>query len=162
MRTLCDSAKFRSVMGRFATGVTILTYERDGYAAGMTANAFLSVSLSPQLVLVSARLQSRFCESVKEAGRFCINFLSEEQTKLSSHFGGKPDENLQVPMCYEHGIPYLRGSMAHVMVRTAAIHDAGDHKLYIAEVENVVEYEEARPLLFYRGKYQRIASECVL
>ena len=163
MLSASDSAKFRSVMGRFATGVTIVSYDHDGEAAGMTANAFLSVSLSPQLILVSARNQSRFCQSVTHGTRFCVNFLRKEQQLVSGHFGGRPVDGLSVPFAYEQGIPFIEGSLAHVMVRTAAIHEAGDHQLYIAEVEHLQEDEEAEPLLFYRGKYRQMyADEQVL
>lgn len=162
MLSPCDSRKFRSVMGRFATGVTIVSYERDGVPTGMTANAFLSVSLSPQLILISARNESRFCQTVRIGTRFCVNFLSKEQEQVSGHFGGRPLEGLEVPFSYEQDVPVIGGSLAHIVVRTAAIHEAGDHQLYVAEVEQIREDEAAEPLLFYGGKYRRMHFEPAL
>ncbi|MBU9366708.1 flavin reductase family protein [Burkholderia multivorans] len=159
MPTTCDSKKFRSVMGRFATGVTIVSYERDGEPAGMTANAFLSVSLTPQLILISVRSESRFCHAVKVGTRFCVNFLRKEQEVVSGHFGGRPHEGLDVPFQYEQGVPLIEGSLAHIVVRTHAIHEAGDHQLYVAEVEHIREDETAEPLLFYAGKYRQMHVE---
>ena len=154
-----DSAKFRSVMSRFATGVTVVSYDRDGEPTGMTANAFLSVSLSPQLILISARNQSRFCQSVVQGTRFCVNFLRREQQYVSGHFGGCPIEGLDVPFKYEEEVPLIDGSLAYVIVRTDAIHEAGDHRLYIAAVEHLHEDEHAEPLLFYQGEYRRMHTE---
>lgn len=154
-----DPACFRRVMGKFATGVTVVTWLRDGAPAGMTANAFMSVSLEPQLVLVSARNASRFCASVGTGHTFGINFLGEHQEDLSAHFGGKASEGLGAMAMHGSGTPYLPESLAHLIVRVAAIHPAGDHRLYVAEVMALEENAEASPLLFYGGRYGRLAGQ---
>lgn len=153
--------QFRRVMGKFATGVTVITYMREGDAAGMTANAFLSVSIEPQLILVSARNASRFCASVAAGDTFGVNFLAEHQEDLSAHFGGRAVAGIDVPIGYEAGTPYIRDSLAHIVARVVDIHQAGDHKLFIGQAEHLVENEHANPLLFYRGKYARMASAAV-
>lgn len=155
---ISDSSSFRRVMGKFATGVTVVTWLRDGEPAGMTANAFMSVSLEPQLVLVSARNASRFCTSVGVGNRFGINFLGEHQEDLSAHFGGKACEGLGAMATHDCGTPYLPEGLAHVIVKVVDVHPAGDHQLYVAEVLALNENEAVNPLLFYGGRYGRLAG----
>jgi flavin reductase (DIM6/NTAB) family NADH-FMN oxidoreductase RutF len=150
-------------MGKFATGVTVVTWLRDGEPAGMTANAFMSVSLEPQLVLVSARNASRFCASVGAGDTFGINFLGAHQENLSAHFGGKASDGLGAMGMHGSGTPYLPESLAHLIVRVTDIHPAGDHQLYVAEVMALEENDndEASPLLYYGGRYGRLAGSQV-
>lgn len=146
----------RATMGLFATGVTVITFMADGQPAGMTANAFMSVSLEPPLVLVSIRSTSRFNEWVREGVRYGINFLAEDQRALSGHFGGRPVEGIDLPFCEHQGTPLLQGSLVHIVSRAVDVHPAGDHFLYIGEVEYVRFGEQRRPLIFYSGKYQQV------
>jgi flavin reductase (DIM6/NTAB) family NADH-FMN oxidoreductase RutF len=153
-----DAKLFRSVMGLFATGVTVISYVADGQPAGMTANAFMSVSMEPPLVLVSVRKQSRFNDAVKAGVLYGVNFLAESQQALSAHFGGKRDEALRVPFIEKNGIPLLEGSLAHIVARTAAVHQAGDHLLYIGEIEYLQLGEQRKPLVFFSGKYKQVEA----
>lgn len=154
--TAIDSTVLRATMGLFATGVTVLTYRLDGEPAGMTANAFMSVSLEPPLVLVSVRANSRFNQWVSEGVRYGINFLAEDQREFSAHFGGRPQAGLALPFCEHEGTPLLDGSLVHLVARTVDVHPAGDHLLYIGELEYVRYGNQRRPLVFYSGKYQQI------
>ena len=153
-----DPARFRRVMGKFATGVTVVTWLREGTPAGMTANAFMSVSLEPQLVLVSARNASRFSASMAVGDSFAINFLGEHQEALSSHFGGRATEGLGEMARRDCGTPFLPESLAHLIVRVNAIHPAGDHQLYVADVRALEENDAVAPLLYYGGRYGRLAG----
>src|SRR5882757_1097654 len=103
---------YRAVMGQFATGVTVVTYGCTGQISGMTANAFMSVSIEPPLALVSVRRASRFIAAVTEGIRFGISVLGENQQQLSGHFGGKPVAGLQVEFDFHDGIPLIAGSLA--------------------------------------------------
>jgi len=156
--TAVDPALFRAVMRRFATGVTVVSHRRDdGTPAGMTANAFLSVSMTPPLVLVSVRRQSAFNAQVGLGGRYGVNFLAEHQQQLSAHFGGRRDERLQPPFfAGAHGVPLLQGSLAHAVARVVDVHPAGDHLLVIGEVEQLQCGAEAPPLIFYGGAYKQL------
>ena len=87
-----DAKSFRVLMGRFATGVTVVTYDCDGQPGGLTVNGFLSVSMRPPLVLVSVRSQSRFSGHMHIGSRYGVNLLAEKQQYLSAHFAGRPDE----------------------------------------------------------------------
>src|ERR1700741_5464380 len=107
-----DEKTLRTCMGHFATGVTVVTYLADGTPAGMTANAFMSVSLDPPLVLVSVRASSRFNSWVRLGVRYGINFLAESQRPLSVHFGGRPNDALEIPFITEGQTPLLGGSLA--------------------------------------------------
>ena len=151
-----DAKVLRATMGMFATGVTVVTYRLDGQPAGMTANAFMSVSLEPPLVLVSVRNSSRFNQWVEVGVRFGINFLAEDQRALSAHFGGSPQDDLELPFGEHDGTPLLEGSLVQLVARAVDVHPAGDHVLYIGELEYVRHGAQRRPLVFYSGKYQQM------
>jgi len=155
-RQVLDPKLLRATMGMFATGVTVVTYRLDGEPAGMTANAFTSVSLEPALVLVSVRENSRFNQWVREGVRYGINFLAEDQRALSAHFGGRPHADLALPFCEHEGTPLIEGSLVQLVARTVDVHPAGDHLLYIRELEYIRWGTQRRPLVFYSGKYQQM------
>jgi flavin reductase (DIM6/NTAB) family NADH-FMN oxidoreductase RutF len=154
-----DSKLLRASMGLFVTGVTVVTFVADGKPTGMTVNAFMSVSLEPPLVLVSVRSSSRFNQWVRQDVRFGINVLAEDQRALSAHFGGRPEEGLDLPFSWQRDTPLLDGSLVHVVSRTVDVHLAGDHYLYIGEVEYVRFGEQRRPLVFYSGKYHQVHTQ---
>ena len=143
-------------MGKFATGVTVLTYRGETETYGMTANAFMSLSIDPPMILIAARQQSRFAAMVRRGDRFGVSFLSEDQQHLSAHFGGRP--NAAVSCDYQDlaGTPVLRMALVQMAVRADAIHDGGDHKIYIAVVEEMDEPGRGRPLVFYSGSYKQL------
>jgi flavin reductase (DIM6/NTAB) family NADH-FMN oxidoreductase RutF len=153
-----DARLLRATMGLFATGVTVVTYRVDGEPAGMTANAFMSVSLEPPLVLVSVRASARFRQWVGEGVRYGINFLAEDQRALSAHFGGRPQADIAPPFCEHQGTPLLAASLVQLVARTVDVHPAGDHLLYIGELEHVKYGAQRRPLIFYSGRYQQIQT----
>jgi flavin reductase (DIM6/NTAB) family NADH-FMN oxidoreductase RutF len=161
-RKILDTKMLRTCMGLFATGVTVVTYTADGSPAGMTANAFMSVSLDPPLVLVSVRASSRFNKWVQRGVHYGINLLGESQRPLSMHFGGSPSDGLALPFISDQGTPLLDGSLAQIVARTVDVHPAGDHYLYIGEVESVRFGEHERPLVFYGGRYRQILTHLPL
>lgn len=155
--TAIDATAFRAVMRRFATGVTIISHNgTDGLPTGMTANAFLSVSMTPPLVLVSVRRQSSFNAQIRVGDCYGVNFLAEHQQHLSAHFGGQRDSSLTPDFFDSHGVPLLEGSLAYIVARVTDIHPAGDHLLYIAEIEHLHCGHEAPPLIFYSGAYRQL------
>lgn len=151
-----DPELFRRVMGRFATGVTVVSFLRNGVPAGMTVNAFLSVSLQPPLVLVSVRKTSRFVEHVHLGDRCGINILSEQQRHLGPHFASQPEQEVEARFSDHAGTPLLDGSLAQIIARVVDIHPAGDHLLYIAAIEHLAHGPEAQPLIFFSGRYKQI------
>ncbi len=151
-----DPRAFRDVMGRFATGVTVVSFTRVGEAAGMTVNSFLSVSLEPPLVLVSVRREARFTADVGIGDRYGVNVLSDAQQPLSAHFANRPVPGLAVPFSHLYGTPLIDGSLAQIIARVVDIHEAGDHLLYIGRIEHLWHGPEAKPLIFFTGKYKHI------
>ena len=157
---LIDARLFRSTMGRFATGVTVVTaFHDDGHPHAMTVNAFLSVSLDPPLVLVSLNNRSRMNTHLHLGGRYGINVLAASQEEHSRHFGGRSVEGLEVNWLphLDPDVPLLDGCVAHIVARVVDIHPAGDHTLYIGQVE-YLRYWERRPLLFFSGKYKKVEA----
>jgi flavin reductase (DIM6/NTAB) family NADH-FMN oxidoreductase RutF len=142
-------------LGRFASGVTVITARYEGHTHGMTANAFVSVSLDPPLVLVSLDNRSYMHRILPRVGRYGVSVLAEDQEVLSNHFAGHTVEGLQIRFTMLNGIPLLEGAVAYFVVRVIDAHPAGDHSLYIGWVEHF-ESRDEKPLLFYAGRYQRL------
>jgi len=158
MEKTFDSGLFRKVMGQFATGVTVVTYLAEGEVRAMTANAFMSVSLDPPLAAIAVRRVSKFTSAISQGDRFGVSFLVESQKALSDHFGGRPAASIEPPFEYHGGIPLIRDSLAQLVLRTVHVHEAGDHLLYVGEVEHLELGRERRPLVFYSGGYTQITS----
>jgi flavin reductase len=157
--------EFRKAMGCFATGVTIVTVDLDGEVHGMTANAFASVSLDPLLLLVCVDRRARTHAHLHARKRFGINILGEQQRAISEYYarpvyshenaeqeaGARFDRTVQ-------GTPVLHGALAYLECRLTSTQEAGDHTIFIAEVEEVV-VRRGDPLLFFCGRYRKIGHE---
>jgi flavin reductase len=156
---------FRRAMGCFATGVTIITVDLDGEVHGMTANAFSSVSIDPLLVLVCVDHSTRTHAHLHARKRFGINVLSEQQRAISEYYA-RPERvheqaEAEAGARFDrtgHGTPMLHGSLAYLECRLHSAEAAGDHTIFIAEVEDVV-VREGDPLLFFRGLYRKLGEE---
>ena len=152
--------ELRQVMGRFATGVTVVTTTQRSVIHGMTANAFLSVSLRPPLVLVSLG-RCRMSEMLPRTGRYGVSVLAADQEHFATHFAGQRVSPVEPEFVWEHDLPLLAGALAHVGCRVIDVHAAGDHVLWIGEVEHL-SHREGEPLLFYTGRFgtlREISSE---
>ena len=143
--------ELRNVMGRFATGVTVVTTTHRDTIHGMTANAFLSVSLRPPLVLVSLG-RCRMSEMLPRTGRYGVSVLASDQEQYAAHFAGQRVADSEPRFVWENDLPLLEGALAHVGCRVVDVHPAGDHVLWIGEVEHLY-HREGEPLLFYTGRF---------
>src|ERR1051326_5926413 len=146
---------FRKAMGAFATGVTIITVDLEGTVHGMTANAFASVSLDPTLVLVCVDHTTRTHAHLHAKKRFRINVLADGQRAISEYYarpeGDHENAEAEAGARFDrtrHGTPMLRGSLAYLECRLHSAEVAGDHTIFIAEVEDVIVHE-GKPLLFF-------------
>jgi flavin reductase len=157
-------AEFRKAMGSFATGVTVITVDYEGAVHGMTANAFTSVSLDPLLVLVCVDHRARTHTHLHARKRFGVNVLAENQEAVSEYYA-RPTPTHE-PMEHgagagfdrtSHGTPVLHGALAYLECRLHSAQDAGDHTIFIAEVEDVV-VRDGDPLLYFRGAYRQIGT----
>ena len=153
-----DTRRFRNALGRFASGVTVITAHHGGRAHGMTANSFVSVSLDPPLVLVSLGNRASMHRILPAARRYGISVLGEDQENLSNHFAGRIVPNLHVRFIEREGVPLLEGAVAYFVAALEEAHPAGDHTLYIGRVEHF-EWNDDKPLLFYAGRYRHLRAE---
>ena len=125
----------------------------------MTVNGFMSVSLEPPLIVVSIARKTRLYEFLSKSQYYGVSVLDESQVRFSNHFAGRPDPTLDVAFITLHeGTPLLRDALAHMVARVIDAHSAGDHVLFIGQVE-YVNYVDKRPLLFYMSDYNRLKSE---
>ncbi len=151
-----DSRELRNACGRFATGITVVTTELDGDVHGMTANAFMSVSLDPPLLVISVGHKAALHEKLQQTGRYAISILRHDQEDYSSHFAGWPVEGLEILFERRHGYPVLPNALAYFVCTVVDAHPAGDHTLYIGQVE-YLEHVDGEPVLFYGGTYRQMA-----
>lgn len=149
---------FRDALGRFATGVTVVTAfsEQDG-PVGMTANSFSSVSLDPPLILWCAAKSSRRFQYFDAAPRFAVHVLRAEQASVGSAFARNADAFAETEWrLNEHGVPLLDGCLARFECAQAAAHDAGDHVIFIGRVERA-RVGDGEPLVFFAGGFSQLA-----
>jgi 3-hydroxy-9,10-secoandrosta-1,3,5(10)-triene-9,17-dione monooxygenase reductase component len=152
-----DPATFRTVLGHFATGVTIITALQDDEPVGMAVNSFTSVSLDPQLVLFCAAKSSSTWPSIQASGKFAANILDEDGEETCRRFAQKGVERF-AHLAYtigRSGSPVLDHALAFVDCETIAEHDGGDHTIVVGKVLELGYKSEGKPLLFYRGGYGR-------
>jgi flavin reductase (DIM6/NTAB) family NADH-FMN oxidoreductase RutF len=149
---------FRKTLGMFATGVTVLTTRVGEQIHGMTANAFMSVSLRPPLVLISIDRRARMGGLLHEGTRFGVSVLEARQTGLSDRFAGRVADDLpEATFEVVHDAPLVEGALAHLVARVVRSYWGGDHSLFLGQVE-FARYGEGRPLLFHGGRYERLVE----
>jgi flavin reductase (DIM6/NTAB) family NADH-FMN oxidoreductase RutF len=150
--TEIDPAHFRRVMGRFATGVSVITATVAEETRGMTANAFMSGSLDPPLCVVSVTKRAHMHAHLTTAGRFAVNILATGQEHYATHFSGRPIPGLDVALHEVGGIKILADASAWMTAETAVTHDCGDHTLFVGHIRRM-EADERAPLLYHAGGY---------
>ena len=156
--TLADQQVFRDVIGRFASGVTIITTTVDGAPFGTTASAVSSLSLEPPMVLICLNKTSETQAAILKAGHFCVNILADGQQDLAYQFAGKGDKFADT--AFEQGIegiPVLGGTLAHLECRVAETVTGGTHTVFLAHVAVAAGHEGA-PLTYFRGRFGRLES----
>jgi flavin reductase (DIM6/NTAB) family NADH-FMN oxidoreductase RutF len=161
-RPAFTAKEFRSALGAFATGVTVITSQVGESSYGMTANAFTSLSLDPPLVLICVVGGTDACRIIEENGVFAVNVLGADQEPISRYFSSKErPRGREAFREISHrtgvsGSPILDGVAAHVDCRVTAVHPAGDHVIIIGEVQALGVDPNVPPLLFHHGKYRRL------
>jgi 3-hydroxy-9,10-secoandrosta-1,3,5(10)-triene-9,17-dione monooxygenase reductase component len=153
-----DDKQFRSVLGHFATGVTIITAMDGEEPVGMAANSFTSLSLDPPLILFCVAHTSSTWPRIEAAGTFAVNILGEGHEELSNLFAQKGADRFSATpwRVGVSGAPVLEEAIAYLDCRFEAEHPGGDHKIIVGRVLDLDVREGARPLLFFRGGYQRM------
>jgi 3-hydroxy-9,10-secoandrosta-1,3,5(10)-triene-9,17-dione monooxygenase reductase component len=157
-----EPRRFRDTVGAFATGVTIVTARGPHGPAGLTTNAFSSVSLDPPLVLVCFDNGSRTLPVVREAGRFAVNVLRAGQEDLAATFASKAllgaDKFAAVTHTEDHGVPVLDGALAWLACDVHQLVAAGDHTIGIGEVTAMDVDPAGEPLVFAGGRYRALGT----
>jgi 3-hydroxy-9,10-secoandrosta-1,3,5(10)-triene-9,17-dione monooxygenase reductase component len=158
-----EPGPFREVMGRFATGVSIVTAFDGERPAGITVNAFSSVSLEPALVMVALDRRRFITPMVRAAGRYAVNVLGSDQQALSDCFAHAPVSPGRESFCGARwqpgptGLPLIDGAIATLECTIVETFSAGDHDLFIGRVDSLEQRQDGTaPLLYYRRRYLRV------
>jgi flavin reductase (DIM6/NTAB) family NADH-FMN oxidoreductase RutF len=146
----------RRTLGMFATGVTVITTRERDQVHGMTANAFMSVSLEPPLVLISVDRRTKMCALLHEGRNYGVSVLCESQAALSDRFAGRvvaeaPEARFEIV----RDTPLVEGALAHFVANINRSYWGGDHSLFLGRVE-YARYRDGSPLLFHGGRYERL------
>ncbi|GAA1481219.1 flavin-dependent monooxygenase reductase subunit HsaB [Gordonia sinesedis] len=151
-----DSRQFRTAMGQFCTGVTVITtLTADGAPAGFACQSFAALSLDPPLVLFCPQRTSRTWPAIEAHGSFCVNVLSNRQQSVSSAFGAPGDDKFR-NVAWDPsptGLPVIRHSLTWVECTVERVDDGGDHYIVIGRADTLGDVLQDKPLLFYRGGY---------
>lgn len=155
-----DPTTYREVMGRFATGITVMTVGTNtGRRAGVTANSFNTVSLEPPMILWSLALKAPSLPLFREHDYFAVNILAAHQKDVALRFARPADDKFAGIETLQgvSGVPLIAGAMAHIECRTAHRYPGGDHEILVAEVLNTAHFEH-EPLVFHGGSFCSIQS----
>jgi len=162
IQTPFSGQEFRQAVGSFATGVTVVTTNSGSEKYGMTANSFTSVSLDPPLVLVCAIAGTEGSEVIARNGKFAVNVLAADQEPISRYFASKDrprGADAFRDISHREGVtgcPIIDGVAGHLDCLLHARHEAGDHVIFIGEVQALDMNPDALPLLFHGGKYRLV------
>lgn len=156
-----DADEFRAVMGSWPSGVTIVTTRAGDQIHGMTVSDFSGVSLEPPLALICAAKDSVTIGLIEQGRCFGVNILRLDQQALSNKFASKKDEfkrfdGVEIYQA-KTGAPLLREALVNLDCRVVAVHDAGDHLIYVGAIE-MTQINEGEPLLYFRSGYSRLET----
>ncbi|WBU61587.1 flavin reductase family protein [Paracoccus albus] len=153
-----DPRELRDCCGRFATGVNIITTRTAEGDHGMTASAFMSVSLDPPLICISVGQGAKMLARIRESGRYAVNILSEGMQRYATHFAGRPDKTLPDPFHDRHGLPILKDASAVIIADVVRQLEAGDHVIFLGRVRQLETAPAAPPLLYHSGQFGGLAA----
>jgi flavin reductase (DIM6/NTAB) family NADH-FMN oxidoreductase RutF len=163
--TALTTREFRNALGQFATGVTVMTVEREpGSVFGMTANAFTSVSLNPMLILACVDEKAKILPLLHKKKHFGISVLKQGQQAISEYFAqAKQDSEAEHRLALRYrwtteNVPVLEDTLLQLSCSVVATHLAGDHTIIVGKVEEA-EIHGGEPLLFFRGEYRHVGRQ---
>ncbi|RXI98309.1 flavin reductase [Anaerobacillus alkaliphilus] len=147
-----DVRELRNCFGRFATGVTVVTWKTDDHEYnGITVNSFTSVSLDPALVLVSIDKKAKACQAL-ENRPFVVNILASNQEPIAWQFAGRPQEKLTLEWEETEVGPKIAGAIATIECIPWNAYEGGDHILFVGEIK-AFSYNDKDALMFFKGKF---------
>ncbi len=159
-----ERSRLREMMGRFATGVTVVAARHGPLLAGMTANAIASISIDPPLMMASIARKAETHGAIIGSHAFAVSVLARDQRELAECFAQPTTADKLKRFCdagwheAETGSPILEGALAYFDCRLSARHDGGDHAIFIGEIVAAGWREDAEPLLWYASGYRRLAA----
>ncbi len=156
-----EPKSLRSALGRFATGVTIMSVcAPDGRAYGVTVNSFVSVSLEPPLILWCLRREAGIHDVFESNDRFAVNILGGGSADASARYAMRGRILLEESdfSCRGCGVPLLKNALTSFECRTLRRDNGGDHTILLARVLDIHEGPDDEPLVFYRGGYRQLES----
>ncbi len=152
-----DERAYRRALGQFATGVAVITVQRDDVMHGMTANAFSALSLDPPLVLFCVGKTARMARFLNDVDGFVINILSTDQEQISGQFAGQNADKDDVTRLLPGPVaPLIPGALVSLSCALEAVHEGGDHRIVVGRVLEIHEPEGGNsrpPLIFHRSRY---------
>lgn len=155
---MITNGEFRAALGRFASGVTVVTTKDNaGKLHGMTVSAFCSVSMNPPLILICILKDTPCYSAFEESKAFVVNILSENQEYLSNHFASRHHDKFS-GIDYKPGVldlPVLNDCLVNLECRLKHSYDGGDHTIFVGEIEKA-KVSDGKPLLYWLGKYREI------
>jgi 3-hydroxy-9,10-secoandrosta-1,3,5(10)-triene-9,17-dione monooxygenase reductase component len=164
--TAIEPLSFREALGHYASGITVITSHVDDEPIGFTCQSFYSVSMSPPLVSFSVMSSSASFPKIRQAGRFAVNILSDEQVGISNQFARRGTDKWHGVEWQESplGNPIIAGCLHWLDCEIYAEHAAGDHMIVIGEVKalNLQQDAATQPLLYFKGQYRNIAGHCAV
>ena|SRR5690625_3679902 len=152
---LMDERLFRDAMGKFTTGITIVTINHNNQYTGMTVNAFMSISLHPKLIAISIDENAGLYNQLKNTKNFGISMLKEEQKDLSMIFARQKEQDREIEFIEQDGVPVIKNSLATLSCEVDQKIKVGDHLIIIAKVTDL-HIEDGSPILYFGGKYRTI------
>lgn len=150
---MIEPQEFRNALSRFVSGVTVVTVMDGDEPHGITVSSFMSVSLLPPLIAVAVGRGARAHQLLQPGRSFGVSVLSRNQQSVSDLFADRPVD-VPDPLRLKEGFAFVEGSLARLLCRVSAAHEAGDHTIFIGEVERLA-YEDGIPLVYHRGRYAR-------
>ena len=155
-----DARQFRNAMGRFPTGVVVISTCIDGQPHAMTANAFMSGSLEPAMIVISVDINAVTHQKISKCDLFGISILSEEQMATSNHFAGRRSENFEPVFEFIVDQPVVEGAAVQLIARLEHSYPCGDHTLFVGRVEALKDDAHMKkPLLFHSGSYVKLGEK---
>ncbi len=153
-----NAQELRTICGKFATGITVITTSNQGKPFGFTANSFTSVSLDPPVVLFCLKKESSTNQAFQESKVFAINILSENQEDISNAFANPKNsqkERFDMVKLLTNKVPVFSDTLGYLLGEIIQVHDVGDHFVYYGKVTKGQAFE-GNPLLYAKGGYQRL------
>lgn len=153
-----DARALRDACGSFATGVTVISTTTEDGDHGMTANAFMSISLDPPLISISLDRKSRMLDKIRRSGRYAVSILAHDMEHVAMHFAGRHNPDLAGILEQHDGLPVVPGAAAVFRADVEQEVEAGDHTLFIGRVTDIQRDRTVSPLLFCNGRFGTLAE----